>query len=819
MASSSTFYTTNNKINWRIDITPGTQDIENNRTSVTVQVIAWRTNIGYTTDGYGRCQLTIDGTSIADASWNYDGSHALVNNTPRVLHSWSGYIYHNADGTKTLTVSAYWGIGSSSSNWQSNVHANNTETYSLALNTIPRDFSQIPKLTLDGTQKTETKLVFNWETSEVCDHIEWSQTASNVTGVPGTSGTVTFSSLTANTEYTIYGTFRRRDSQRSLKSTEATESTYDYPKITNLANNPLTIGSDQIIYLYNPLGRSCTVYMKTTTSSPSVIKQQSSVSATSTSWTFTSAQNDVMYNSIPNDKEGDAIYYCTCVVGGVTRTSVNYPGKYRCNENNCKPLLTQSLSYLDTNATVTALTGDDSYLVQNQSTCRITIPRQAAAARYGTTIKSYVVTIGGVSRTIPYGTNNTQPINIDIGTLNSGTDLTLSYYAIDNREIPSSTSSPITVKMIPWTEPSVSVTQLERQDGYSTTVNLNTETAYSKVTINNQDKNSFKTLQYQYKRMDQDDTHWSNAQTFSGNSLVTISSINTNYDYNFKIQYQDQFTAIKTISKIIPKGTAILMIDPVLSSVGVNCFPDANDGQGLKVKDYLKVDSGNASTTSITTTGGTAIGGSLSANSASITNAVSAGSLSTTGNATIGGTLTATTVNASGSTATMNGTYNFKNTVKLEVPDSTSGTVTNTLKTLLDIVYPIGSIYMSVEDKNPAALFGVGTWTRLENRFLIGASNTYAVNSTGGDTTHYHGLSNGYACMLYTWLDNQNRLLINYKNTGAGWTANRYTVYSLQQYSDANWGGLGQALSLGGTTDNATILPPYVAVYMWKRTS
>ena len=395
--------------------------------------------------------------------------------------------------------------------------------------------------------------------------------------------------------------------------------------------------------------------------------------------------------------------------------------------------------------------------------------------------------------------------------------MTLSYYAIDNREIPSSTYAPITVKMIPWTEPSVSVTQLERQDGYSPTVNLNTETAYSKVTINNQDKNSFKTLQYQYKRTDQDDTHWSNAQTFSGNSLVTIGNINTNYDYNFKIQYQDQFTAIKTISKIIPKGTAILMIDPILSSVGVNCFPDANDGQGLKVKNYLKVDSGNASTTSITTTGGTAIGGSLSANSASITNAVSAGSLSTTGNATIGGTLTATTVNASGSTATMNGTYNFKNTVNFEDAAQmklTPSGASSQLFPLLEIIYPMGSIYISTVNASPKDLFGFGEWERLEDRYLLGASNNYQVGSTGGNTTHSHGLDSGFAKIAYDWTYNQNRLV--YSRRDQGFTYDITFTNSGPGYggtSDTSW----CSTNLGGTTDNTTVLPPYLAVYMWKR--
>ena len=50
-------------------------------------------------------------------------------------------------------------------------------------------------------------------------------------------------------------------------------------------------------------------------------------------------------------------------------------------------------------------------------------------------------------------------------------------------------------------------------------------------------------------------------------------------------------------------------------------------------------------------------------------------------------------------------------------------------------IYPVGSIYMSVNSTSPASLFG-GTWEQLKDRFLIGAGNSYEVNATGGEATH-----------------------------------------------------------------------------------
>lgn len=50
-------------------------------------------------------------------------------------------------------------------------------------------------------------------------------------------------------------------------------------------------------------------------------------------------------------------------------------------------------------------------------------------------------------------------------------------------------------------------------------------------------------------------------------------------------------------------------------------------------------------------------------------------------------------------------------------------------------MYPIGSIYMSVESTDPTTFIG-GTWERLQDRFLLGTSNTYANGATGGEATH-----------------------------------------------------------------------------------
>ena len=55
--------------------------------------------------------------------------------------------------------------------------------------------------------------------------------------------------------------------------------------------------------------------------------------------------------------------------------------------------------------------------------------------------------------------------------------------------------------------------------------------------------------------------------------------------------------------------------------------------------------------------------------------------------------------------------------------------------TIADLVYPVGSIYMSVNSTSPATLFG-GTWTQIQDTFLLAAGSTYAAGATGGEATH-----------------------------------------------------------------------------------
>lgn len=127
---------------------------------------------------------------------------------------------------------------------------------------------------------------------------------------------------------------------------------------------------------------------------------------------------------------------------------------------------------------------------------------------------------------------------------------------------------------------------------------------------------------------------------------------------------------------------------------------------------------------------------------------------------------------------------------------------------LLDAVYPVGSIYMSVNDVNPGSFIG-GKWEALQNRFLVGAGNTYAVNATGGASTHQHVAPVIYNGSMFGPFQKWGRSESDKTGSNSRPYVSGTTTTSELSASSSN---------IMPLTKSASSLPPYLAVYMWKRT-
>ena len=126
MATSSNFTTSNKYILYDIVVTENSTSIPNNTSSINVKVRAWRTNQGYQTYGSGYCIVNIDGEEYFD---DITPDQVISYNSYTVMFDRTVTIPHNADGKKTIYVSAYFDHSRFSSNSQG---------FNVVLSTIPR---------------------------------------------------------------------------------------------------------------------------------------------------------------------------------------------------------------------------------------------------------------------------------------------------------------------------------------------------------------------------------------------------------------------------------------------------------------------------------------------------------------------------------------------------------------------------------------------------------------------------------------------------------------------------------------------------------
>lgn len=139
---------------------------------------------------------------------------------------------------------------------------------------------------------------------------------------------------------------------------------------------------------------------------------------------------------------------------------------------------------------------------------------------------------------------------------------------------------------------------------------------------------------------------------------------------------------------------------------------------------------------------------------------------------------------------------------KLSYRTTPNGDLTEISGFSIDMVYPVGSIYMSVNSANPSTLFTGTTWEQIKDTFLLSAGDTYSGGATGGEATHTLTVDE-----IPEHSHSYTRYNTKLSGTAAGsvgdpWSGNTTTT-------SGNAGG-------GNAHNN---MPPYLVVWMWKRVS
>ena len=155
----------------------------------------------------------------------------------------------------------------------------------------------------------------------------------------------------------------------------------------------------------------------------------------------------------------------------------------------------------------------------------------------------------------------------------------------------------------------------------------------------------------------------------------------------------------------------------------------------------------------------------------------------------------------------------FKN-----LPDTSTPINAETLnlaqEKIIDTIYPVGAIYISTNSTSPETLFGVGTWERVKDTFLLSAGDTYSAGSIGGEATHILTVnempSHGHELFSNSSVREESgngfwNMPSAYEGTNYG---SRVDIYKYNT---------GASNTGGGQAHNN--MPPYLTVYMWKRTA
>ena len=165
-------------------------------------------------------------------------------------------------------------------------------------------------------------------------------------------------------------------------------------------------------------------------------------------------------------------------------------------------------------------------------------------------------------------------------------------------------------------------------------------------------------------------------------------------------------------------------------------------------------------------------------------------------------------------------------------------TLMELVRAQMDIAHPVGSYYMSENSTNPKVLLGFGEWTQIKDRVLIGAGNSYTVGAQGGSATHTltvaqmpshsHDAPQGdtsvddyvFEVSRTNSLATTGRIQIA-TSTSTGRYVNGANINATDSIgtNDVNASDATKSTKKTGGGSSFSILNPYRAVYIWRRTA
>lgn len=124
---------------------------------------------------------------------------------------------------------------------------------------------------------------------------------------------------------------------------------------------------------------------------------------------------------------------------------------------------------------------------------------------------------------------------------------------------------------------------------------------------------------------------------------------------------------------------------------------------------------------------------------------------------------------------------------------------------LLDTYYPVGRIYFSTVNVSPASFMG-GSWARIQDKFLLCAGTSYAAGTTGGEAN---------VTLTVNQMPSHRHQAVGYNEAIPGGSGNFLALG--RRTSDSPNVELQNAIETAGGNQSHNNMPPYLAVYAWRR--
>ena len=747
-------------------VSGGADNYSTLRLSVTLSAsnISFKVGDGGTISAYWHDNRTGNNTTVASADVNSCGMDYGSRSASGTIK-----VTHNSDGS----ASGYMGINWSPRSTSTYVpYAGSATSEGVNLTKIPRYASCIQS----STGKTETSINMKWTSDSTCDKAWYSLNNGSswtaIRSVNATSGTYTIPNLTANTSYQIKTRVRRKDSQLTTDSSALTISTYDYPKVSIAPT--FLIGDNPTIGIYNPLGRSCKIYLIGNDNNQ---KEIGTITTESISGINTAIWKTWLYNSIPNTKSGT--YRIRIVVSALSRDN-NFTGNNYSIRDDGSELPNFSESNWSYVANLTSLTNNNQAVINGNSQITFTVNTQATSS-FGATITGYIYKWGSKS------SSN--------GSVSAGDGTILEVDAVDSRGLIKATTKTLVSgsTYIPYTKPTLdySSSYTHRTDGISTEVRITLKGNLSVVKFGESGINNA-VSDCKYRVYNYSTNTWSGPYNIPANNFT----LNENGVYRLSNQIihangsSGGFTSGVRygIEIILKDGNGLLatlttsLIQITDGKIARDVYQDGNGDyhqgiNGLANENYNNIIYGKENITD---------------------------SLYINGNKKLDSTI-----------------------IDKDLYVGDTGKQLKDIKSnqqIFDLIYPVGSIYISINSVNPATLFG-GTWEQLKDRFLVGAGDVYAPGDTGGEATHDHLYRVGYRPYYGALVGDDKKAIMLYDYRNRSWTAgandtglpdsnviNKALTKSENAINSTKYSVLAH-------TDKANNIPPYYAVYMWKRTA